>query len=371
MDKATTLLLELLKKELWGTEVPLKLTCEELVAVMRLAQEHTVTALAARPVIEKEAVLSTSDKSDILRKEKALSLLAEAVTTHRLQYLRFQVLLCKFAALMDSGKIPYFVFKGVPVAVHYPHPHLRTMGDVDFYVPPADFHRANDFIRKNLGVDIEEDHTDKHYAFTWQGIRFEMHFQVETFGRQKHQRLFNGWMDKCAADGFTGCDLLGQSVRTLPPEKELIVVFKHLFNHLLVEGVGLRQVVDFAVLLYSYRSTVDIAALRRDLSLIGYLKAFDAFVAIAVNYLGLPGGDRYAPLSTRSRQWGDQLFDTVISSGNFGRKAHRHSIGNWKKSLETAGLAFRHCMTFAPLFMPDAPMFIFRRIGISLRKNIK
>ena len=130
-----------------------------------------------------------------------------------------------------------------------------------------------------LYVEMDKEDVDKHYSFDWQGIRFEMHYQIETLGNCRHQRRFNRMIDEAMAkhmDSFTLCDSDGKEteVCVLPPMEDLIAVFKHWFNHLLVEGVGLRQTLDLAVLLNAYKDKINVGRLMTALDGIGYMKAF-------------------------------------------------------------------------------------------------
>ena len=62
----------------------------------------------------------------------------------------FDAAMAEFASLLAQEHIPYVVFKGLAAGAKYPQPELRTMGDIDFYVPPSDFDRAVDVIERYL-----------------------------------------------------------------------------------------------------------------------------------------------------------------------------------------------------------------------------
>ena len=44
--------------------------------------------------------------------------------------------------LLEDNGIPCVILKGAAAAMAYPHPSLRSMGDVDFLVKRADFEKA-------------------------------------------------------------------------------------------------------------------------------------------------------------------------------------------------------------------------------------
>ena len=173
-------------------------------------------------------------------------------------------------------------------------------------------------------------------------------------------------------DSFTVCDSDGEEteVCVLPPEEDLIVVFKHWFNHLLVEGVGLRQTLDLAVLLNAYRDKMNVGRLMTALDGIGYMKAFRAMLAMMKRYFGLEWLDSNFVLGCRDERYADKLMAAVMESGNFGRKAYRNHTTGKKKSMETATRALRHCVTFLRLAPKDIICLIPRRIGITLKQKI-
>ena len=361
-------LLALLKSALWptGNGACGSIGVDELRRMLALAAEHTVSALVANAATSGRVVL---DDADSPQRQQTVMGMLHTEQAHRAQYARFRKLLHEMAALFRAEGIRYVVFKGVAVASHYNSPWLRTMGDIDFYVVPEDFERAIRAIEGEWNVIVERDDTDKHYNFDWQGVRFEMHHRIETFGRRHAQLLFDSWMEETTMCSAAAIDVGGERLRVLPPVADVAVVFKHMTNHMLVEGVGLRQVADVAVLLYAYRNETDVHELRARLHALGYLGAFDAVVAMLDTYLGLPCAAQYAPLTKANRRAARRLIGFVMASGNFGRKAYAGRQGGWRKSLKTAATAFGHC-AFAFRLMPKEIMaFVARRTGISIKKN--
>ena len=374
-DNTENVLMDVLGREVHGCgeQQERTLSLAELKGVMRLAKDHTVLGLVANAVMEGRLKITCDMSAD---KQKAVMTLMQINVMHQRSYFQFEEAIAEFAALMKKHGLHYVVFKGVAVARHYPVPYTRTMGDVDFYVPASDFNRAVAVIEQELQVNIEKEDIDKHYSFDYQGIRFEMHYQIETFGYGKHQRYFNLMIDECiskGADNFSITDAKSESnreeVSVLPPTEDLIVVFKHWFNHLLVEGVGLRQTTDLAVLLVAYRNRIDVARLMKVLDGIGYIKAFRAMLAMMKKYFGENWVDSFCVLNSRDEQYADKLMATIMESGNFGRKAYRNHTTGKQKSMETATRALRHCVTFLRLASKDIICLIPRRIGITLKQK--
>lgn len=373
IDRVEKTLLEILRREVTGEDGTEKreLSVAGLKAVMRLAREHTVTGLVANAAMRNRIVIAGRGAEG--RGETVMRLMQQTMA-HRQGMQRFEDAVGRFARLMKENGIAYVVFKGLAVARHYPEPFVRTMGDVDFYVPQRDFLRAVDVIERGLHVEMDKEDVDKHYSFDWQGIRFEMHYQIETFGNRRHQRRFNRMIDEAMTehtDSFTVCDSDGNEteVCVLPPTEDLIVVFKHWFNHLLVEGVGLRQTLDLVVLLNAYRDKINAGRLMTALDGIGYMKAFRAMLAMMKQNFGMDWTDSFFVSDRRDERYAGKLMATVMESGNFGRKAYRNHTTGKKKSMETATRALRHCVTFLRLAPKDIIYLIPRRIGITLKQK--
>lgn len=373
IDRVEETLLEILRREVTGEDGTEKreLSVAGLNAVMRLAREHTVTGLVANAAMRNRIVIAGRGAEG--RGETVMRLMQQTMA-HRQGMQRFEDAVGRFARLMKENGIAYVVFKGLAVARLYPEPFVRTMGDVDFYVPQRDFLRAVDVIERGLHVEMDKEDVDKHYSFDWQGIRFEMHYQIETFGNRRHQRRFNRMIDEAMTehtDSFTVCDSDGNEteVCVLPPTEDLIVVFKHWFNHLLVEGVGLRQTLDLVVLLNAYRDKINAGRLMTALDGIGYMKAFRAMLAMMKQNFGMDWTDSFFVSDRRDERYAGKLMATVMESGNFGRKAYRNHTTGKKKSMETATRALRHCVTFLRLAPKDIIYLIPRRIGITLKQK--
>lgn len=369
MDKVEEKLLDILREEVLkqeGVDVQ-NLTIDESRELIHLAKEHTVLGFVANAVCCGRICLSVSRGQDGIKKQTVLELMQYHMLYQK-QSQQFEHAISDFADLMNKHQIPYVIFKGMAVAQFYPSPYSRTMGDVDFYIPSSDFDKAVGIIESELKVTIERDEIDKHFCFDYHGIRFEMHYQIETFGNAKHQRYFNRLIDKLLASAlsFKAND---KDVAMLPPLVDLIVVFKHWFNHLLIEGVGLRQTLDLLVLLNAYQSKIDFLLLQKHLKGIGYWKAFKAMVAMMEKCFGLVCANSYCHLESSDYTYGDMLLREVLLSGNFGRKAYKNLSQGRKKSMETATKSLRHCMKFFWLAPIDILFLIPKRIRITMKKR--
>jgi hypothetical protein len=125
-----------------------------------------------------------------------------------------------------------------------------------------------------------------------------------------------------------------------------------------------------AVLLNDNRNDVNVASPRDKISRIGYIKAFDATVAMLGDYLGLPCASQYTKITGKGRKWGEKIMDFVMESGNFGRSAYRNKTTGLAHSAETARHAFRHVFSLAPLIPSEVPGIIWKHTNITFWKHL-
>lgn len=346
-----------------------ELDIEELDEITVFAKAHAVEGLLADAVLEGRAELKSSTEQAI-RKKRLVMELAMVHSQHMTVKKQFDNVLAEVVLLLQKENIDFVVFKGPAVASQYSCPSARTMGDIDFYVPEWDYERALSLIQQKLKLTVERCDADKHYSFSYRGIRFEMHYQMETFGAGKHQRYFSALVDKEIKDGRLGhfCVSTGVQVPMLSPDADLILVFKHMFNHLIGEGVGLRQVTDVAVLIHNYASILNISDLREHLRNIGYLKAFDAIVALVGKYYNVSWDAYEDYLSSKDFRMANMLMADIMKNGNFGRMDYKHRSG-WKKRMETTCRFFANCMKYFCLAPWEIMCLVPKRVCISLRAH--
>lgn len=357
--KYRELFFQLLRNELWREgAVPDALTFEEFAYVHEMAREQTVAGLVSN-AIARNGVRTGDDN--------AMRVMAVKVN-HDRRAEKMQGALKALINCLDASHMNYVVFKGQTVAALYPEPFMRTLGDLDFYCLPEDGECARKAIEQALGVTVHIDELEKHHTFEYDGIRFEMHYRMETFGTSRHQHYFDTLITQ-GMNKLSAMQIGDANVKTLSPMLAVLVCFKHLFNHFLIEGVGLRQVCDMAILFGRYQGKIDANELRLHLEEMGYLKAFKAVGGITVKHLGLPERAFPFPLSKNDFRWADRMLKEILKHGNFGKYHRNHMTEGTSKSLETARIAFSHCARFLPLAPKEILCLTPRRMRISMRKR--
>ena len=353
--------LQLLRSALWhNVKLPSMYEANMLTNILQVARHQTVAALVSQAILDGNVRINDDGALEIM----------SILLSHQRHAAAKDTRVAMIAKLMVQAGIPYIVFKGQVAARYYPKVYLRSVGDVDFAVPFSYYEQAKQLIEEALKVSVVDDRLDKHAAFFYEKTRFEMHHRVETFGYYRHQTLFDSWIsEEMKSPRILKID--AADVYALSPLMDIIVIFKHLFNHLLVEGVGLRQICDLALTLDRNRGLYDETILSKRLHQIGYYRGFKAMGALMVDYIGLSQSSFPFKLSPSDSRWGRVILNEVLAGGNFGKYGRENHSPSWRKSIETAWIAMRHCFKFLPLAPVDILFLIPRRIGISLRKYIR
>ena len=147
--------------------------------------------------------------------------------------------------LLNQAKIPYVILKGCASAEYYDDPLLRTMGDVDFYVPHSYFEKADKLLLKNGFKSNEIDH-EYEKAYTKDDVIFELHNTVNGVpgGKVgiKIRQYFDDVFEKSELKRFDLAEYYSPS-----PFHHGLVMLLHVARHMVTGGIGLRHFCDWAV----------------------------------------------------------------------------------------------------------------------------
>ena len=81
-------------------------------------------------------------------------------------------------SVLEAKGIPTVILKGAAAGMLYPDLGLRSYGDIDFMVSPADFKRARAALVA-AGFEDKDDHgvCDHHVGLDKDGVRLELHWE--------------------------------------------------------------------------------------------------------------------------------------------------------------------------------------------------
>lgn len=256
------------------------------------------------------------------------------------------------------------ILKGQGNAMMYPNRYARTPGDVDVWVV-ASRDEINTLALRLAGCNgrVGEESLN-HVELMVDGVSVELHSTPIIVSDFVRNRRIQRWV---AANADRQCvnvvDLdadsgsndaseggVGKRLCISVPTADFNVIYQlmHLYHHYFYEGVGLRQIVDFYMLLHKADVSApcgDGAVMSGDAKLERMLRSFGLYgFAGAVMYvlhvvMGLGSSRMIVPMDEIR---GKMLMDDILRGGNFGHgaptaaKGHgamEHNLGRLRRDL--------------------------------------
>ena len=136
------------------------------------------------------------------------------------------------------------ILKGLGNALMYPNPYSRTPGDIDIWVEGGD-KRVISFVRS---ISPHEKACYHHIEFpSYKGVEVEVHYRPSFLLCFWHNRKLQKYYESVKEEQFSHRVMLGEQGEIAIPTAEFNVIFQltHIFSHLMNEGIGLRQLLDY------------------------------------------------------------------------------------------------------------------------------
>ena len=303
----------LLRYALWKTEdgdIPTRLSHSEYLALKSLSEEQTTVGLISQALVDRDVNIEEEDVVNVLS-----STLKVRQSNQKLN--RAVVSLCQ---IMEKQGIRILILKGQTYATFYPDPSLRQCGDIDFICHPGDIEKAVAFLKYDLGLSLSDSGSNKHAGFMMNGIKYEIHRLLTNFAYPPHHRYWeNVFMKEVWEHPYT-INIDGYPVPTLAPTYNAVYVFEHIFFHLIMDGIGIRQFCDWGLLLHHYRDDIDKELLYKHLKGIGLYKAYNQSESFLVDYLGLSEAEVPLGICKDRKRQSDSIWTDLLYLGNFGHK---------------------------------------------------
>lgn len=214
------------------------------------------------------------------------------------------------------------ILKGQGNALMYPNPYSRTPGDVDVWVD-ADREEIRKLARLLAGDDgaIGEESIN-HVELTVNGVAVELHSTPAIMNNPLHNGRLQRWL-RGNADLQCGnmVPLPDESGSMAVPTLAFNAVYQlfHLYHHYFYEGVGLRQIIDYYLVVCGLsQENTDMAVLGHELKSFGLWKFAGAVMYVLHEVMGLTSSRMIAPVDEKR---GKILLDEVLRGGNFGQYA--------------------------------------------------
>ena len=216
--------------------------------------------------------------------------------------------------LLTEAGITYVILKGCASAEYYGDPLLRTMGDVDFYVPTSYFEKADKLLLKN-GFHSNNINHEYEKAYTKDGVIYELHNTINGVpgGKVgiKIRHYFDDVFDKAELKHFDLAEYYSPS-----PFHQGLVMLLHFARHMITGGIGLRHFCDWAVFVDKIGD--DFVPMFEDkLKQVGLWRFAQIMTQFCTAYLGLKPQAWTGKIDKKLIY---DLKNDVFAGGNFGHK---------------------------------------------------
>ena len=143
------------------------------------------------------------------------------------------------------------ILKGQGNALMYPNPYSRTPGDIDIWVEGGD-KRVISFVRS---ISPHEKACYHHIEFpSYKGVEVEVHYRPSFLLCFWHNRKLLKYYERVKEEQFSYRVMLGEQGEIAIPTAEFNLIFQltHIYAHLMNEGIGLRQLLDYYFVLCDF-----------------------------------------------------------------------------------------------------------------------
>ena len=181
----------------------------------------------------------------------------------RRQNMKVNAVAGKLFSMLRVDGMRCCVLKGQGNALMYPNPYSRTPGDIDVWID-ASRERIMEYAQKKF--ELEDDIRLQHLETSLDGVPVELHFFPCSMNNPIYHARLQKWFRRNA-------DLQCSHIVGLPdgagdiaiPMTAFNVIYQltHLYHHFFDEGIGMRQIIDYFLVVNDFSKNV---FLNNDLS---------------------------------------------------------------------------------------------------------
>ena len=181
----------------------------------------------------------------------------------RRQNRKVNIVASKLFSMLREDRMRCCVLKGQGNALMYPNPYSRTPGDIDVWIH-ASRERISEYASKMF--ELEDDIRLQHLETSLNGVPVESHFFPCSMNNPIYHARLQKWFRRNA-------DLQCSHIVGLPdgagdiaiPTTAFNVIYQltHLYHHFFDEGIGMRQIIDYFLVVNDFSKNV---FLNNDLS---------------------------------------------------------------------------------------------------------
>ena len=174
----------------------------------------------------------------------------------RRQNMKVNVVASKLYSMLREDGLRCCILKGQGNALMYPNAYSRNPGDIDVWVN-ASREQITEYAKKHF--EIDDDIRYHHIETSVDGVPVELHFFPGIMNNPIYNARLQKWFKRNA-------DLQCSNVVSLPdgigeiaiPTTAFNVIYQltHLYHHFFDEGIGMRQIIDYFLVVNDFSKNV-------------------------------------------------------------------------------------------------------------------
>ena len=318
MELQNSPFLRVLRAGIWNLtledSVSMPLSEKDWTGIIALARAHSVQALIADG-----AGLAPEASRPSLPQIASLAMASDAVEKGNG---KVEAVLKQMASCWKSDGVEAVLLKGQGLAGMYANPQHRTPGDIDWYFPGKENNSKALSLVQSKGVITEIDSDgDNHYCVN--GVVVEHHRRWCDLSSPFKKNRVATIEDKYGySQGF--------EYDTLAPLTNLVQLNVHILKHMLVMGIGWRQICDLAVATKHYEGQYSIGEYQEAIKSLGLTRWTKLLYGVLAKYLGVARA--IMPVDSIEGKDVDRLAELVTRCGNFGRESGKGMLSSYISS---------------------------------------
>lgn len=280
---------------------------------------------------------------------------------------RVNVCCSKISGKFEEAGFRNCVLKGQGLALLYPDPYSRTPGDIDIWLDGGRKH-VYGYVKRIFPSETIRYH---HIDFpVFKDVPVEVH-SVPSYSRCPwHNSRMRRWFRRMSAEQYSHTVCLPGEAGYIPVPTTAfnrVYLLSHIYRHLFSEGIGLRQLADYYLVLRQGISAEDADKERCLLRRFGLMKFAGAAMWVMQYVFGL---DSKCMIASPDESEGRFLLEEIMIAGNFGmhdtRLGQAANEGKLRRNLRMTVRNMRFIRHY-PLEALCEPVF---RMLVAMQKHL-
>lgn len=267
----------------------------------------------------------------------------------------------ELATAFKKEGIKTAVLKGLSISTYYPKPAYREFGDFDCFL--GDNYESGNCIAEKLGAKVERDYY-RHSHIFYKNLMVENHQFCTGVRGSKKMKEFEKHLYQIM---HNDAEYVDEDKTLIRPSCDFNALFltSHAMTHFLVEGIKLRHICDWAVLLHHKQQNIDWQKFYQWTDKLHYTRFANTITSIANAYLGLGIENAFVK---REDKYVDLVLEDIFHSNSLFNKGY----GIWRSRFTSIKNKFMSLWKFHKIYQQSAlKMIMIQVLGFLFDRNPK